>query len=350
MDRWCELNEWDETLEAATHDKHINNYLAFVRSEVENAHYHLTRDRKEVTAKVLRAMYRGDFDKNELLELFEKDIKRIARLTQEYTHTTIGNYKTTLKHLKAYLKSIGKSDIYIQTFEYKHVEGFEYFLKVDQGMGVNTATKYLKKLSAFYNRASRKELVDLSPFEDYKFKHKKTHKTFLTIPEVEIIQGLEDLPEHIRITKDIFVFAIFTGLRYSDVCNLDNSNIEKDENRVEWIRIIMQKTDDYLRVPLLAPAKAIIKKYKKQAKETGKPLPKMVEQRYNLYLKEIAKRAGIEKNLSSHVARHTFATSIRIKYGIPIEVTSKLLGHKKLATTMVYSQITDDEVLRYMKD
>ena len=350
IDKWCELKNWDDKFQRTLKDEHINNYISYIRSSIDDAQYRLMRDDKEITAKVLRSAFRGDSDKIKLVEVFEKEIKKISKLPEEYSPATISMYKTTLQHLKLYLKHIGKSNIYVQSFEYKHVEGMDYFLKADLGVEINTSTKYLKKLNAFYNKAVKKELVDESPFEDYKFKHKKTHKTFLTIPDVEAIQELKEMPSHIKITRDIFVFAIYTGLRYSDVFNLDNSNIEKDEKGNDWIRIIMQKTDDYLRIPLLKPAKEIIKKYKKQSNETGKPLPKMVEQRYNLYLKEIAKLAGIDKNLSSHVARHTFATSIRIKYGIPIEVISKLLGHKKLATTMVYSQITDDEVLRYMKD
>ena len=333
-----------------TADSQTNNYLSFIRTELETAHYQLTREGKEVTAKKLRSIFRGDDEKMKLVAELESDIKSISKLSEEYSPGTIGMYRTALKHLRSYLNRAGLIHIYVQAFEYKHVEAFEYYLKVEQGMGINSATKYLKKLNAFYTRAVRRDLVKESPFKNYKFKQKKTHKTFLTIPQVEVIQGLEGMPDHIKIARDIFVFAIYTGLRYSDVFNLKNSNIEEDDKGNEWIRIIMKKTNDYLRIPLLKPAKAIIELYTGQAEASGKPLPKMVEQRYNLYLKDIGKRAQLDKKLTSHVARHTFATSIRIKYQIPIEVTSKLLGHRKLATTMVYSQITDDEVLRYMKD
>ena len=348
--KYCKKEDWEERYMMTLKDSQTNNYLSYIKTEIETAHYHLTKDGKDITANVLRSVVRGDNDKLQLLDVFEKDIKKLSNLTQEYTPGTLGMYRTTLKHLTGYLRKAGLSRVYVQGFTYQHVEAFEYYLKVDKEMGINTATKYLKKLNAFYTRAVKQELLNKSPFEEYKFKHKKTHKTFLTIPQVETIQALEGMPPHIKIARDIFVFAVYTGLRYSDIFNLRNSNIEGDGVGNDWIRIIMKKTNDYLRIPLLEVPKAIIELYKEQSEASGRPLPKMVEQRYNLYLKDISERAKLDKKLTSHVARHTFATSVRIKYGIPIEVTSKLLGHRKIATTMVYSQITDDEVLRYMKD
>lgn len=348
--KYCEKGDWSEEFELAKEKRSINKHIEYIKSEMEDIHYRMLKEGKVMSAKALKLAYSGESEKVRLVDSFEADIKKISRLKEEYTKGTIGMYKTTLMHLKSFLQKERVNNIYVQSFDYNKVKDFEYFLKVDKEMGVNTATKYLKKLNAFYTRLLKAQVIEKTPFEGFKFKLTKTHKTFLTIPQVEKIQELEGMADHITLARDIFVFAIFTGLRYSDVYNLRNSNIEEDEKGNEWIRIVMKKTNDFLRIPLIKPAKEIIELYKKQSEASGRPLPKMVEQRYNLYLKEIGTKAEIDKKLTSHVARHTFATSVRIKYGIPIEVTSKLLGHRKLATTMVYSQITDDEVLRYMKD
>jgi integrase len=146
----------------------------------------------------------------------------------------------------------------------------------------------------------------------------------------------------------MFLFACFTGLAYRDVCNLTKKNIVKADDGQPWIKTTRQKTGTPSEIPLLEVPLHIIRKYRGIAKN-GKLLPMLGNGTMNNHLKNIGKKCGIEKNLSFHVGRHTFATEITLSQGVPIESVSRMLGHRNLATTRIYAKITDEKLGRDME-
>lgn len=152
--------------------------------------------------------------------------------------------------------------------------------------------------------------------------------------------------------RDIFVFACYTGLSYSDICKLSREHLQLGNDGEQWIIIDRSKNDSRCRIPLLPKAKNILIKYKDYPVNSSVRLllPVHSNQKMNAYLKELADICGITKNLSMHVARHTFATSITLSNGVPIETVSKMLGHNSLKTTQIYARIVDNKISQDMKN
>jgi len=141
------------------------------------------------------------------------------------------------------------------------------------------------------------------------------------------------------------------GLVHIDVAKLNIDNIETDLDGKQWIKTMRQKTSIELRIPLLNKARRILLKYQDHPRVSGrnKLLPTLSNQKTNSYFKEISDFCGIKKNLTFHVARHTFATTVTLTNGVPIETVSKLLGHTKLATTQIYARVVDQKVKQDME-
>ena len=154
-----------------------------------------------------------------------------------------------------------------------------------------------------------------------------------------------------QLVRDIFVFAYYTGLAYVDITKLNAQNIQKGNDGKNWIIIDRTKTESRCRIPILPVAQDILLKYEDHPAtcSSGRVLPVLSNQKMNSYLKELADICGITKNLSMHVARHTFATSVTLANGVPIETVSKMLGHTSLKTTQIYARIVDSKISEDMK-
>lgn len=158
--------------------------------------------------------------------------------------------------------------------------------------------------------------------------------------------------ERIAQVRDIFLFSCYTGLAYIDTKNLTHSNIRIGIDGNKWIFTSRQKTKSISNIPLLSQAENIIEKYKTDPHciNSGSLLPVLSNQKMNAYLKEIADLCSIKKELTFHIARHTFATTVTLANGVPIERVSKMLGHKSIKTTQHYAKIMDRKVGEDMKD
>jgi site-specific recombinase XerD len=180
---------------------------------------------------------------------------------------------------------------------------------------------------------------------------KEVERTFLVEEEIQTIASKEFATERLNQVRDIFLFSCFTGLAYIDVKKLTKNNITIGIDGEKWIYTNRQKTDTRSNIPLLPMAEEIIAKYKEhpQCLNEGKLLPVLSNQKMNAYLKEMADVCGITKELTFHIARHTFATTVTLTNGVPIESVSKMLGHKNLRTTQHYAKILDKKVSDDMK-
>ena len=356
--REASVIEWDarsQTLFGKSQDsKDINNHLATVKAKILSCHSKLEARRIFITAEALKNEYTGVIEKPRMLmqivQQHNDDIKTL--IGKDYCRVTWIKYNTTQKHLTGFLKwKYNLSDINIKELGFEFVTDFEFYLKAEKSIDTNTNAKYIKNLKKIIHECVAKDWLAKDPFMAYKVKAKKTEREFLTELELQAIQEKEFSIERLDQIKDIFLFSCYTGLAYIDVFNLTNNNLAIGIDGEKWIFTHRQKTETASRIPLLPPALAILEKYRNHpvAKNTKKLLPVPSNQKTNAYLKEIAACCGITKALTFHIARHTFATTVTLTNGVPIESVSKMLGHKKLQTTQHYAKILDEKVSKDMK-
>lgn len=210
--------------------------------------------------------------------------------------------------------------------------------------------KHLERLKKMMNLALRLEWIDKDPFVRFKLKFTKYQQAFLSQSELEVLVSGRLSKEVHRKTRDVFVFACYTGLSYIDVKLLCDDHIVRGIDRDYWIFTKREKNDESVKIPLLDKPFEILKKYEQDCNNRKEALlPVFTNQKINKYLKEIASILKINKKLTFHVARHTFATTVTLSNGVPIETVSKLLGHTKLSTTQIYARVIEQKVSSDMR-
>jgi site-specific recombinase XerD len=329
----------------------LNAYLEQVRSQLAGHYQDLVSERKKVTAEAIKNRFIG-FDESEktLMELI--DFHNI-RMDSNLKWGTQKNYFTTKKYVELFLKKkLKKSDIYLTDLNYKFISDFEYFLRKykpedhHRPMGNNTVMKHIERLRKMINMAVRMGWIEKDPFSLFKAKFIKKGREFLTKDELNTIEKRDFEIERLQMVKNIFVFSCYTGLAYIDVMRLTPDNVRKGIDGMNWIYTQREKTSTPVRVPILKKAQKIIDIYKNhpRSKVKGTLFPNFSNQKLNSYLKEIADLCGIKKNLTFHIARHTFATTVTLSNGVPIESVSKMLGHTDLRTTQIYAKVVEKKI------
>ena len=331
--------------------KLLNKYLDQVRSKIYTAYEDLLSENKMVTAQAIKNRYLGE-DKfyRSLQELFEYH-NEISR--HSISAHTLRHYKVTQGYLQKFLRAkFNLEDFRLIDLNFSFIKDFEFFIKSYQPtdhqrkMGHNTAMKHLQRLRKMVTMAYHHEWIPKDPFVRFKSSYVKKRREFLTREELQSIEDFQSSINRLNIVKDIFLFSCYTGLSYIDITKLTMDNIGMDFDGNQWIETERQKTKTALKIPLLNQARDILKRYQDHPKTVHSKtlLPRYSNQKLNSYLKEIADFCGIKKHLTFHIARHTFATTITLTNGVPIETVSKLLGHTKLATTQIYARVVDKKV------
>lgn len=252
-----------------------------------------------------------------------------------------------MKHTKDFiLWKYNITDINIDKIDHSFITEYEFYLRSERKCANNTAVKYIKNFHKIINQCLANGWLNKDPFSNYKAKVKEVVRDFLSEAEIEQMINKEFISERLELVRDIFVFSCFTGLAYIDVKQLTLDNISLGIDGDKWIFKNRQKTDTASKIPLLPMAQAIINKYAEQpvCKNEKRLLPILSNQKMNAYLKEIADVCGIKKDLTFHIARHTFATTITLSNGVPLETVSKMLGHTSLKTTQHYAKILDKKI------
>ncbi len=332
------------------HLSHLNFKLSEVEGKIEEHYLELKYSGMIITAKMIRNKMVGKgptLSATTLMKFIDQFIEEISHKPQDYTPQTVQHFRATKEHLIKFFKSMAINDVPLKGVNRNLLDRFETYLlsttnvQLGRPMKRNTANRYLIKLKVVMNNAYRKELIEKNPFVGFRIKHAYTKKVHLTSDEIKLIKNhsLGDNPALIRV-RDIFMFSVYTGLRYTDAQNLKHKSVEMQEDGNYWITIEQEKTDDPLHIPLLAEAEKIYLKYKDRFELKGYVLPRLSNQKVNLNLKLMGEMVGLQKKLNHHVARHTFATTIMLEQGIDIKAVSKLLGHTSMRTTEIYAQVT----------
>ncbi|WP_423128104.1 site-specific integrase [Gaoshiqia sp. Z1-71] len=358
--RWIPVRDWDGRkgrVKSLTDEyKNLNTFLEQVRTILVEHYQDLIVENEEVTPAAIKNRFLGLEDsKYSLLELFDYHNSHNEKVLK---WGTLKNYFTTKNYVAMFLESyLNRKDIPLNHLNYRFICDFENFLRnhrpLDhhQTLGNNAIMKHLERLRKLTNLAVRMEWIDKNPFSAYRLKFKKVHRDCLTEDELEAIESKELRIDRLRYVRDLFVFSCYTGIAYCDVMRLAPSNLQTGIDGELWIFTRREKTDNPVPVPLLPKAQEIIEIYRQHPKAVSRRtlFPLISNQNLNAYLKEIADLCGIPKNLTFHLARHTFATTVTLNNGVPIESVSKMLGHSKLTTTQIYAKVLEKKISEDMR-
>lgn len=244
-----------------------------------------------------------------------------------------------------------KDDLPLDIIDYAYIDGLNTFMQTAYNCKNNGAVNLLCCLKNFILYAIRNEWIEKNPFRYYKLRIDKTNvKIPLTKSELDTLIHKPMPNERLDKVRDVFCFCCLTGLAFTDTDNLRKEHISTDEHGVVWIHKPREKTSVMSRIPLLPYPISVLRKYERDIETAvrNKLLPVPSNQKMNAYLKEIATICNIDKNLTTHCARHTFAT-LAIEYGIPIDIIAKILGHTNTNMTRRYAKISEANIGREMK-
>lgn len=332
----------------------INLNIELLNNDVLRHYNMLIMEGKYIDSLVLKNSVLGVYEKQyTLIESFEYHNERMKTLIG--IDVELGTYKkfeTVLVKIKNFLKlNYQKADINLIELDFKFINDFEYYMKVQEKVKHNTALRYIRCLKKIVLMAIKNDWIQKNPFANYSCQYDRVNREVLSENDLKLLWKKEIGIPRLDEVKDVFLFCCYTGYSFSDVERISTNDLEKGIDGEFWIFTERKKTGITSNVPLLPEAYSTIQKYAAHPYciASGKLLPVKSNQKMNAYLKEVATICGIKKNLTMHMARHTFATTITLSNGVPIETVSKMLGHSKIATTQIYAQVLDNKVSADMK-
>lgn len=336
-------------------DLELNKYLDEVRGKFCEIHTALVRDKKVINPIVMRDLFLGKVEKPKMLcDVFRQtNAKRKEELDRgDIVKATYQRWERCITYLEDFFKfTMDVDDIPVKDVTSGMLDDFEHFLRVSKNCANNAAVRYLRCVKNTIQYALAHKWITEDPFIGKKYQRTYAEREFLTEPEIMAMMKLDfsDLPR-LELVRDTFVFCCFTGLAFCDIKSLQRENIVNDSDGNAWIRKSREKTGELSIIPLLEIPRQIAEKYAEHplVKSTGVVLPVLTNQKCNAYLKEIADLAKIQKHLTTHMARHTFA-SISLSNHVPMESIQKMLGHSDIKTTQIYAKMQDRTVYEDME-
>jgi len=329
----------------------INNELDNVYSEIKSAYKELKEEGIFVTAQAIKLRYSGlDSPLWTLKDLFKY---HQINETKKLEYGTAKNYGATEKYLSSFiLEKYRTDDVQLAQISYSFVLNFENYLRTceplmaSQPLTNNGIMKHMERFKKMTAIACKLDVIKKDPFAFYKTSFVPFDREFLNMKEVLAIEEQSFKDPGLGRVRDIFIFACYTGLAYIDVKNLKPEQVVYGIDGEEWIFSRRKKSKTTIKIPLLEKAKGVLEKYSDYlyGENMDLLLPVYSNQKCNEYLKKIAKLCGIKKNLTFHVTRHTFATTITLLNDVPLETVSKLLGSTKLSTTQVYARVIEKKI------
>jgi site-specific recombinase XerD len=351
--RKCDPEKWDTLTGRATGSKAeartLNGYLDDIQFKIYELQRRMSEADELITAETVKNRFVGKAEKaRTLVGVFEDHNAKMNSLVgQEFEKSTLQRYETCLMHTKDFMQlHYNISDIPVTKINFAFLTDFEYYLRSVRKCGNNSAIKYIKNLGKIVRICLGNGWLTVNPYLNYKPKQKTVHREVLTKEELERLSKKKFTVERLRTVRDMFVFCCYTGLAYVDVHKLKRSELVKGIDGNLWIYTSRQKTDTLSRIPVLPVALSIIRTYEDHPQCVVKDtlLPVMSNQKMNAYLKEIADLCKINKPLTFHIARHTFATTVTLNNGVPIESVAKMMGHTSIKTTQIYAKVMDHKI------
>ena len=352
---------WSQEKEKSTgkdrNSVELNHYIDALRVKFYQIYQDLELEGKIISARAIVNRYQGkDETFKTLYNVFKEHNDNCRKLIgTDYADITVRRYDNCLKYLMELVKRDYKVDnMLLREVNGELVRKFDLYLKTEKHCAQNTVIRYMKCFKKVINLAIANEWLTKNPFAGIKFHEVEVNKQFLSQAEINRIWQKEFRIERLELVRDVFIFCGFTGLAFADVSTLRPEHLEQDNNGDWWIRKgrvkleRIRKSSSIANVPLLPVPLAILKKYESHpiCLKQGTCLPVVCNQKANSYLKEIADFCGIKKNLTTHAARHTFATTVTLANNVPLQEVSAMLGHASTRMTQHYARVMD----RNLKD
>ncbi|MCC4214385.1 site-specific integrase [Leeuwenhoekiella parthenopeia] len=323
----------------------INRKIERVRSKLYDCYDELLNEESFITADTIKNRFLGSDEKHKtlltILAYHSTNMKRVLK------PGTLKNYSTTEQYLKEFLKiGLKVPDIYLKHINYEFTIGFETFLRNKSSLNNNGVMKHMERFKKIMGLAVNLDWIEKNPTSRFKLRFDKVDMVYLNQNELKRLKEFQFSNNTYSTTRDVFIFACYTGLAYADVKALKTDNVQIGVDGKKWIFTKRIKTDTAVRIPLLKEAERVLKQYEIDPRtiNSDKLLPVFSNQKTNKYLKELTPICKIRKKLSFHAARHTFATTVTLANGVPIETVSKLLGHHKISTTQIYARVIDAKI------
>ena len=367
--RRCEISlkkkvnpqNWDDAKGKARGTKDeirkLNDHIERVRTIIADGYHELVQQKKVITVDAVKSLFLGADDSE--VTLIKLGEYHNTEMKDKLADGTMKNYYTTQKYIAKFLKEkYHRNDISLVELNYKFILDFETYLSKhrpkdhQKPLHNNGIMKHIERLCKMVNLAFTMDWLAKDPFAKYRQHFDKVERFYLTKEELSAIEKKKFTIERLQVVKDLFLFSCYTGLAYIDTMKLTAGNIVKGIDGNDWLITSRQKTDTDVRIPLLPQAEELIKKYKDHPKAAnhGTLFPVISNQKTNAYLKEIADLCNINKAITFHIARHTFATTITLSNGVPIESVSKMLGHTSIRSTQVYAKVVEQKLSEDMQN
>lgn len=333
------------------HAAEVNYQIKMLTEKINRYYKQILDEQGYITAELVKNAVSGIGRKKEnLLELFREHNEEYAKqVGVTRSGETLRNYITVYKQTERFLHvHYGMEDIPLRQLELSFIEKFDSFLRIEQGFTAHTVSCYTIILRKMVRQAISQGILHKNPFATYIPEQPPRKRRHMTQEELEKFMTVPVASKRLCHSRDMFIFATFTGLAYADMCNLSEENIHKGTNGNLWIRINRQKTGVRCDIPLLDIPIQIIEKYKPERKG-GKLFNMITLPRVAVNLNKVAKLCGIEKRVTYHQSRHNFATLITLSKGVPLETVSQMMGHKCFRTTQIYAKLTRQKINEDMK-
>ena len=343
---------WDAKANKASgkslESQRINEKLENIKTNIGKQYQRLCDRDSYVTAEKVRNAFLGMGDDCRLLlQTFDEYLAGfLKRVGKDRAYSSYDNYRKRRNRLASFLEyEYHVKDIAFKELKREFVEKFVVYLSTVKGLASGTIHSTLKKLKLMTYTAYKNGWIAVDPFAGFYVKAEYAERRYLSASELQAVMDVR-LPNYrTGINRDAFVFCAFTGLSHADVSKLTYADIHTDDNGERWIIDRRQKTGTQFRVKLLPVAEMLYERYKDMHLSGDRVFPlKGTYNTLNMSLRHVARHAGLSFTPTIHVARHTFATTVTLTQGVPLETVSKMLGHKRITTTQIYAKITNDKI------
>lgn len=328
------------------HAAEANHQIKQLTEKINRYYKQILNEQGYITAELVKNAVSGIGRRKEnLLELFREHNQEYAKqvgITR--SKDSLRTYQSVYMKIVGFVQvHYGVEDIPLRQLELSFIEKFDSFMRIEQRFTAHTVSTYTIILRKIVRRAISQGTLHKNPFATYIPEQPPRKRRHMTQEELDKFMSVSIDSKRVSHTRDMFIFATFTGLAYADMCNLSQDNIHKERNGSLWIKIKRQKTGSLCNIPLLDIPRQIIEKYKSERK--GSKIFNMTAlSSVEVNLKKIAKLCGVEKCVTYHQSRHNFGTLITLSQGVPLETVSQMMGHKCIRTTQIYAKLTRQKV------
>lgn len=330
----------------------LNSQIHQVLNKIQNIVRVFQLQQEDYTLEDIYCKFLGkEIKKKEFILAYYKaylaKIKKLVGL--DIKAITFKKFEYVSMHLESFIKWKYKSnDFPIEELDLQFLDDFSYYLKTEKLQQQVTINKTIQRFRTPIKTAISEGFLDKDPFLLHKSKKVVKAVVFLTTDELKKLEKYKFQQSRLSLIQDLFIFCCYTGLAYYEMVNLGKNNLQLGFDQMNWIQMKREKTQRQISIPILPKAQEIINKYLEE--NSNCIFPTLSNQKFNSYLKEVAEIVGIDKTLTHHTARKTFASTVLLYNDIPMEIVSELLGHSKMSITQEhYGKVVQKKISEHMK-